>query len=315
MRLFAINGTEKLAEDIAAESDFALDPCEFRDFEDGEHKGRPLVSTRGEDVFVLSYLHGDGKLSANDRLIRLLFFVAACRENGANRVSVLAPFLCYARKDRQTKPFDPVTSRYLAQLFEAAGTDQLLTIAAHNLSAFQNAFRCRTLHVDLADLMSTAILDRSGDTRMAVLSPDPGGVKRAQILRETLADRTGRDVGFGLMEKRRSAGVVSGDLFAGDVEGRDVWIVDDMIVSGGTMIRAAEACHRAGASNVNLAAAHPLMNEDAARRLRDAPVGRILVSDTAPLAEGVAGALGAKLEIVPSAPSIRAAIMRMRRGQ
>ena len=312
MRFFAINGTDRLAGSIAAHGDFECDPCEFREFRNGEHKGRPLVSVRGEDVFVLSYLHGGDGLSANDRLVRLLFFVATCRENGAARVSVLAPMLCYARKDRQTKPYDPVTSKYLAQLFEAAGTELFVTVAAHNLSAFQNAFRCTTLHLGAAELLSPPILNVSGDAPIAVVSPDAGGVKRAQLVREAIADATGRDVGFGVMEKRRSAGVVSGIHFAGAVAGCETWIVDDMIVSGGTMLRAVEACRGAGARSVSLAAAHPLMDVDAAGHLRDAPVDRVVVSDTVPVADGVAELLGAKLVVVPTAPLLAAAVARVR---
>ena len=313
MRFFAINGSDRLADEIATCGGIDRDPCEFRTFEDGEHKGRPLVAVRGKRVVILSYLHGDQESSVNDRLVRLLFFIAACRENGAAHVSVLAPFLCYARKDRQTKPFDPVTTKSLAVLFEAVGTDQLATITVHNLSAFQNAFRCETLHLDTCEVL-TGPIAAERDSRLAVVSPDPGGVKRAQLLRESLAETTGKDVGFGLMEKRRSAGVVSGALFAGDVEGRDVWIVDDMIVSGGTMIRAAEACRSAGASSVSLAATHALMDGEAAERLRDAPVERILVADTVPLADGVADTIGAKLNIVSSASLLAHAIDRLREG-
>ncbi len=307
-----MNGCEDLAQGIAEASGFAVDPSEFRDFEDGEHKGRPLISVRNEDVVVLSYLHGDGALSVNDRLCRLLFFLAACRENGAARITVLVPYLIYTRKDRQTKPWDPVTSKYLASLFEAVGTDRIVTIAVHNLSAFQNAFRCPTLHIDTAELFASAILPASPGGQLAVVSPDAGGVKRAQLLREALVAQSGGNVTFGFMEKRRSAGVVSGDLFAGDVAGRDVWIIDDMIVSGGTMLRAAQACRELNARSVNLAAAHALFDASASNRFRSGPVDRIVVSDTVPIPQVIAEPMGKKLEVVSCLPALAAAIARLR---
>ena len=103
-----------------------LSPLEEREFEGGEHKTRPLVSVRGEDVYVVQSLSGDAAASANDRLCRLLFFIAGVKDSGAARVTACVPFLAYGRKDRRTKERDPVTLRYVAQLFEAVGTDHLL---------------------------------------------------------------------------------------------------------------------------------------------------------------------------------------------
>src|SRR5690606_39015732 len=145
-----------------------------------------------------------------DRLIRLLFFSATCRLHGAARVTAIVPYLAYSRKDRQTKPQDPVASAYVAQLFEAMGVDDLVTLDVHNLAAFQNAFRCRTLHLSVDRLFAADIAARAEARPLVVLSPDPGGVKRAQLLREALEEAIGRDVGFAFLEKRRSAGVVSG---------------------------------------------------------------------------------------------------------
>lgn len=93
---------------------------EERDFEWGQHKTRPLESVRDRDVFVVQSLHGDFERSVNDKLCRLLFFLGALRDAGAGRVTAVVPFLCYSRKDRKTKARDPVTTRYVAALFEAA---------------------------------------------------------------------------------------------------------------------------------------------------------------------------------------------------
>ena len=86
--------------------------------------------------------------SVNDKLCRLLFFISTLKENGAKRVTAVIPYLAYARKDRQTKPRDPVTTRYVAVLLEAAGAGLVMTLEVHNIVAFQNAFRCQTIHLD-----------------------------------------------------------------------------------------------------------------------------------------------------------------------
>ncbi|CAN7635677.1 ribose-phosphate diphosphokinase [Mesorhizobium caraganae] len=226
MRFFALKGSEELGVAAAQTLAIELDPHEERDFEDGEHKTRPLVNVRGEDVYVLHSLAGRGGASANDKLCRLLFFLATCKENGAARVTAVVPYLAYARKDRQTKAHDPVTTRYVAQLFEAMGTDRIMTVDVHNFAAFQNAFRCESIHLDTRKLFAPLIAKLAGDLPITIFSPDSGGVKRAQLLKETLEAESGKEIGFGFMEKRRSRNVVSGELFAGDVADNAVFIVD-----------------------------------------------------------------------------------------
>ena len=314
MKSCALPGSESLGAAVARHAGIELDAHEERVFEDGEHKARPLVSVRGEDVFILANLAGRDGSSANDRLIKLLFFVATCRENGARRISVVAPYLAYARKDRQTKPRDPVTTRYVAQLFEAMGTDLLVALDAHNLSAFQNAFRCRTVHLDTRHLFATKIAELVGEREVTVFSPDAGGVKRAELLRETLELLIGRPAGIGFMQKRRSAGQVTGDLFAGDVEGTEVFLVDDMISTGGTMRRAAAACRARGASGVHALAAHGLFSAGAKDMLTDPAIERTWVTDSlAPLAFSPIDP-GNRLGVISIAPLLAGAMTRLSRG-
>ncbi len=236
MRFFTLKGSDQLGSAVARAMGSDPDPHEERDFEDGEHKARPLVSVRGEDVYILHSLAGDADSSANDRLTKLLFFIATCRENGAARVTAITPYLAYARMERQPKSRDPVTPRYVAQLFEAVGTDRLVTLDVHNFAAFQNAFRCATVHLDARRIFCPAVQRLAGGQPVVIFSPDGGGVKRADLLRQSYETETGLDAGFGFMEKRRSRGVVSGDLFAGEVDGQVVFLVDDMISTGGTML-------------------------------------------------------------------------------
>jgi ribose-phosphate pyrophosphokinase len=149
LHLFSLNCGRAYAEKVAGHLGTALSDHEERDFEDSEYKVRPLASVRASDVFVVQSLHGDDERSADEKLCRLLFFIGALKDASAGRVTAVVPYLCFARKDRKTKPRDPVTTRYLAGLFEAVGTDRVVTLDVHNLAAFQNAFRCCTEHHSL----------------------------------------------------------------------------------------------------------------------------------------------------------------------
>ena len=312
MRLFALKGTEELGAAVARSLKVGLDAHEERDFEDGEHKARPLASVRGRDVYVLHSLAGDASASANDRLCRLLFFIAACRDNGAARVTAIAPYLAYSRKDRQTKARDPVTTRYVAQLFEAVGADCVVTLDVHNIVAFQNAFRRPTVHLEARRLFCPVIRDFAGRRKVTILSPDGGGVKRAQLLKESYEAGTGDEAGFGFMEKRRSRGIVSGDLFAGEVGDSAVFIVDDMIASGGTMLRAARACRERGAKAVYAVATHGLFGTGAEALFSDPALDRVVVTDS--LASAVRTAAersGPRLGVVPVGPLIGEALRRL----
>lgn len=139
---------------------------------------------RGNDVFVVHTLNSSPEGSVNDKLCKLLLFAATCREHCASRATAVVPYLAYSRKDRQTKSPDPVTTRYIARLFEAVRIDMVVTLDVHNLAAFQNAFRCATVHLDTRKVYSEVIANLSGSERSLILSPDAGGIKRAQLLRE-----------------------------------------------------------------------------------------------------------------------------------
>lgn len=285
MQLYSLDSDETFAQGLAINLGTTLAPLENRCFEDGEHKLRlrPLLDPRGPDAYVTHSLHGDAENSPHDKLCQLLMFIATLREHGAARVTAVVPYLAYARKDRQTKPFDPVSLRYVAQLFDAVGTSQLIVLDAHNVAAFQNAFRCPTLHLEAHGAFERLASELAGQGALAVASPDPGGVKRAQLWRESLEKLLQQPVGFAMVDKRRSAGVVSSEnLVAGDVAGMTVLLIDDLIASGDTMRRAAVALRRAGAREVVAYAAHGLFTGPAAQALADDSIARIIVTDSVP---------------------------------
>jgi ribose-phosphate pyrophosphokinase len=262
---------------------------------------------------VLQGLHGDATASGDDRLVRLLFLCAALRDHGAARVTALVPYLAYGRKERQTKPFDPVSTRYLAQLVEAVKVDALVTLETHSVTALQNAFRIPTVHIDAAVLFAPRALALAGQGPLVVVSPDPGGVKRAQLFAELLQHRSGRAIGLAFIEKRRSEGRVSGSLLAGEVRGTTVLLYDDLIATGGTLRRAAATCVAAGAGQVIAMAAHGLFAPGAEGLLLDAAVGAVVVSDSVPVAH-LGQAARRRVEVDSAAPVFARAVECLQAG-
>lgn len=280
LAIFAPEASRDFGEQVGAHLGLGLSKHEEREFEDGEHKIRPLDNVRGRDVFVIQSLYADGRQSVNDKLCRLLFFLGALRDASAEQVTAVVPYLCYARKDRKSKPRDPVTTRYVAALFEAVGVDRLITLDVHNLAAFQNAFRIRSDHLEARKLFVDYFAPLVGQQEVVVVSPDAGGVKRAEEFRQSLSRVLGCQVHSAFLEKYRSAGVVSGAAVIGEVAGRTAIIVDDLISSGTTLARAAEACRARGAGKVYAAATHGLFAAAAGQSLSHPALEKVVVTNS-----------------------------------
>jgi ribose-phosphate pyrophosphokinase len=311
--IFALGASQPLGAGIAAKLGCELARHEEREFEDGEHKARPLVNVRGRDVFAIHSLHGEPGQSANDKLLRLLFFVGALRDASAARVTAVAPYLAYSRKDQKSKSRDPVITRYVASFFEAAGADCVVTLDVHNLAAFQNAFRCRAENLESAAILARSLAPMIGSSEACVVSPDAGGIKRADRFRACLEEILGRPVGAAFVEKYRSEGELRGDQLVGDVRGRVAILVDDLIASGRTLERAAGACKRNGAGRVLAAAAHGLFCGDAAPVLASGAIERIVVTDTIP-GSRLDATLAPRVEYVSTAGLFSDAIWRLHSG-
>src|SRR4030066_1743518 len=148
LALFAVNASRVFGEQVAQQLGIALGAHEEREFDDGEHKIRPRGNVRAQDVYVIQSLYSDPTQSVNDKLCRMLFFLGALRDAAAGRVTAAIPYLAYARKDSKTQTRDPVTTRYVAALIEAVGTDRVVTLDVHNLAAYQKGFRCPAEHLE-----------------------------------------------------------------------------------------------------------------------------------------------------------------------
>jgi ribose-phosphate pyrophosphokinase len=314
LRLFALSESHALGQSIGSNLGLPLSAHEERDFEDGEHKTRPLENVRGCDVFVIQSLYSEPGLSVNDKLCRLLFFIGALKDASAQSVTAVLPYLAYARKDRKTKPRDPVTTRYMAQLLEAVGVDRVVTLDVHNLAAFQNAFRCPTDHLEAKNLFVEHFGAWVRDLEVVVVSPDIGGVKRAEQFREALGHCLNRPAGSAFMEKQRSAGVVSGEALVGDIKGKAAIIIDDMISTGGTISRTAHACRSQGAQSVHAAAAHGIFVGKADQVVADPALDSLVVTNTLPPFRLDPELVRSRLTVLDVAPLFADAIRRIHNG-
>ena len=241
-------------------------------------------------------------------------FIGALRDASAGCVTAVIPYLCYARKDRKSQPRDPITIRYVASLFEAVGTNRVLTLDVHNLAAFQNAFRCHTDHLEAKSLFVRYFAPLVRNEEVVVVSPDMGGIKRAEQFRQALANATGKTVSNAFMEKYRSKGVVSGETIVGEVKDKVALIIDDLISTGGTILRTASACRQLGAKHVYVAASHGVFVGVANEVLANAALDKVIVTNTIPPFRLNPEIAGSKLEILDAAPFFAAAMTRIHTG-
>jgi ribose-phosphate pyrophosphokinase len=311
MLLFAPTDSVAFGQRVADCLGITLASSVEREFGGGEHKMRPVDDVRNQDVFVIQSLFADEHASANDKLCRLLFFLGALKDAGARRVTAVVPYFAYSRKDRRTQPQDPVITRYVAQMFEAMGVDCVVALDIHNEAAFDNAFRCQSVRLEAGDVFAATLAAEVGTSPVVVASPDIGGVKRAQLFRESLARKLGREVGFAFLEKRRSGGVVSGDMLVGDVKDRTLVLYDDLIASGTTILRACQVARRSGAARVYVAAPHAAFLPEATQLFATQEIHSVLVSDSIALAPAFTNVPGERLRVCSVAPLIADMIRQM----
>ena len=278
--LFAPGESCALGRRVSDRAGIELAALEEREYDGGEFKLRPLQSVRDRTVFVLQSLAETPAAPIAQRLIRLLFLLQGLRDAGAGRTVAVIPYLAYARKDRRTKPRDPVYTRYVAQLIEAAGTDRVVALDVHNASSIDNAFRIPVDHLSALPMMAAHFAQHPPQGKLAVASPDIGGIKRAQLFREMLERKTGKDVELVFVEKRREGGAVSGGTIVGHVNGRAVIVLDDLCASGGTLTCAATALRAAGATSVHAAVTHTPIESGLAALAAADDIAEIVTTDS-----------------------------------
>ncbi|MFB6263233.1 MAG: ribose-phosphate diphosphokinase [Bradymonadaceae bacterium] len=262
--------TERVASYLGTEVSEAL----VDRFSDGEVHVEIQTSVRDSDVFVLQSLSDP----VNDHLVELLAMIDAVRRSSAASVTAVVPYFGYARQDRQPKPRTPVTAKLVADMLETAGVSRVVAVDLH-ASQIQGFFTRPLEHLFAAPVFQSAIreLDIAGEG-LVIVSPDTGGVDRARHYSSVL------DAPLAILDKRRSVPNQSEVMnVIGEVEGRHVVIVDDMVDTAGTLSRAAEVLDDRGAEEVDAVATHPVLSGPAVERLDQSPLDTLLVTDTIPL--------------------------------
>ena len=307
--IFALEPSKAFGSMVAEAIGGTLSAHEERDFSEGEHKIRSLVDVRNKDIFIIYSLYGDPQLTVNDKLCRVLFFIGSLKDAGATTVTVIAPYLCYSRKDKKTKSHDPITTQYIARLFEALGTDRLVTLDVHNVQAFENAFRIPTTHLEAKGFIATYFTPLLKKTETVVLSPDSGGIKRAMAFAKTLEKEQKIPIPVAVMHKTRSEGAVGGTAqIFGEVRAKTVIIIDDLISTGTTLLRAAKACKQAGAKKVYAVATHGIFSVAANETLKNPALDNIVITNSIPPQRLSKELMEKKVDIINVTPLVAEAI-------
>lgn len=271
MLLFSGNANKKLAEEIAEYLGTTLSPLEITNFVDGEIFLKILENVRGADAFIIQPTCPP----VNDNLMELLLIIDALKRSSARRITAVIPYYGYARQDRKTEPRVPISAKVVANLLTVAGANRILVIDLH-VGQIQGFFDIPVDHLFAAPLMIDYIKNKQLSD-LAIVSPDPGGVERARAFAKRL------DANLAIIDKRRPERNVAELMhIVGDISGKNVVIVDDMIDTGGTIIQAAEAIKKSGAKDVYVCSTHGVFSKDARERLEKSVLKEIIVTNTIP---------------------------------
>lgn len=269
-------------------------------FSDGEIKVQIGENIRGSDVFIVNSTCPP----VNDNIMELLILIDAARRASADRVTAVLPYFGYARQDRKDRPRVPITAKLVSNLLVAAGADRVLTIDLH-CGQIQGFFDIPVDHLS-GDVVFVNHLIERGVEDLVVVAPDMGSVARIREFARRL------DVPLAIVDKRRPKENVSEVMHvigAELVEGKHALIFDDMIDTGGTLVKAAKAIKDLGALDVMACSTHPIFSGDAIARIEDSVLSEVLVSDTVPLkADAIASD---KIKVLSIATLLGEAIRRV----
>lgn len=280
MKLFAGNATPELAKKISQRLYTSLGSAVVGRFSDGEINVQINENVRGEDVFIIQSTCAP----TNDNLMELVVMVDALRRASAGRITAVIPYFGYARQDRRVRSQRvPITAKVVADFISSVGVDRVLTCDLH-AEQIQGFFDVPVDNVFGSPVLINDILKKSDLENPIVVSPDIGGVVRARAVAKLL-----NDTDMAIIDKRRPRANVSQVMhIIGDVAGRDCILVDDMIDTGGTLCKAADALKERGARRVFAYATHPVFSGAAADNIINSSIDEIVVTDTIPLSEKLA---------------------------
>lgn len=303
LMLFSGRGYPELAERIAERLDIPLGEVELTRFSNGEMYARYLESVRGSDVFIFQSL-GE---PVNRHLMELLIMIDAAKRASAKRIVAVIPWYAYSRQDRKTKPREPITASLVANMIEAAGADRVMTMDLH-VGQVEGFFSFSVDHLTAAHTFIDYFTDQGfkGADDAVIVAPDTGEVKVAKHL----ADHLG--LPWAIVNKLRTRPNQSeATQVIGDVEGRRVVMIDDLIDTAGTLCHAAELLMEEGATEVSAVATHALFSGPAYDRIQESPIKEVVVTDTLPLKERVPKD---KIKVLTIAPILASTIRNVFTG-
>lgn len=298
-RLVVVSGRAhpQLAADVASELGTEISGTDLRTFANGEIYARYDDSVRGADVFVVQ----SHSTPINEWLMEQLIMVDALKRASAKRITVVAPFYPYARQDKKGRGREPISARLVADLFKAAGADRIMSVDLH-AAQIQGFFDGPVDHLFAMPVLLEHFRAQLDPETLTIVSPDMGRVRVADIWSEKM------NAPLAIIHKRRDPKVhnqVSVHEIVGEVEGRVCLIVDDMIDTGRTIVKAAEALVKNGAIGVVVAATHAVFSDPASEILQSEFISEVVVTDTLPIP---AEKQFDKLTVLPIAPLLARAI-------
>ena len=301
IKIFSANSNPKVAMEIAQHLGLPLGQSEVVTFSDGEISVSIQESVRGSDVFVVQSTSSP----VNDHMMELLIMIDAFKRASAGRITAVIPYMGYARQDRKAKARDPISAKLVADLISVAGADRVLSMDLH-CPQIQGFFNIPVDHLLGVPILAPYFIEKFGDNKenVMVVSPDLGSVTRAR----NFAQRLG--VPFAIVDKRRQkANVCEVMNIIGDVRGKSVVLVDDMIDTAGTLCNAAKAIIEiGGASEVTACATHGVLSGPAIERIEKSVIKELVLLDTIALPEEKQID---KITVLPCAPVFAQAIERI----
>lgn len=301
LRVFTGNAHPKLAQDVCSYLDIPLGQAEVFKFANDNTFVRILENVRQRDVFIIQPIC----YPVNDNLMELLIAIDACKRASAGRITAVVPYYGYGRTDKKDQPRVPITARLVADLLTAAGADRMLTVDLH-AGQIQGFFNIPVDELTALPLL-TDYFKAKEMTDMAVVAVDIGISKRARDVAEKL------DAPLAIIEKRRVSNDDKSETLnvIGDVRGKVALTFDDEILTGGTVINAAEALIQEGVTEVFCCATHPVFSREASERLSKSRFQEVVVTDTVPLKQEQ---VNGKIKVLSVAPLLGEAIYRIHKG-
>lgn len=301
MKVFAGSSVPALAKEVAGFLKVDLGKCVLEQFSDGEIHFYIDENVRGEDVFIVQ----SGTNDANFHMMELFIMLDAFRRASAERVTAVIPYFCYARQDWKDRPRVPISARLVADLLEAAGATRILTMDLHS-PQIQGFFSVPVDNLRAAPVLANYLQNLELED-MTVVSPDAGGVERARVFAKRVSAE------LAIIDKRRPAPNVAKVLrVIGEVKDRDVVILDDMVDTGGTLVKTVEALKREGARKVFAACSHAVLSGQAVEKIENSELEKLIVTNTIPLRETAKSSQ--KFESLSVAPLFGEAIRRINKG-